>query len=238
MSTSDKADTPSFAQKVNELVSKATFDDNGTMQLPEGVEADESVLFAAKLEKQRRDTQASFTRLSQENKKLTAEKDKLSEAWRADYMKTLSVGDKAELEELRTQDPEAWRQKMNSLEQEEAGKFGERVSQVSKEAHQLTELELREQQLAAFNEANPDFQITDEVIDNDIPPRITKKLEQGNITFEEFLQEVKTYVNKPKAIKADPAPGDPNFSDNPGSDKPSAAAVEQQMADDYKKEIF
>lgn len=238
MSTSDNADTPTFAQQVNDLVSKATFDDNGTMQLPEGVEVEETVLYAAKLEKQRRDTQSAFTRVSQENKKLTAEKDKMSEAWRADYMKTLSVGDKAELEELRAQDPDAWRQKMNQLEQEEANKFGDRVTQVSQEAHQMTELELREQQLAEFNEANPDFQITDDVIDNDIPPRITKKLEEGKISFAEFLEEVKTYVGKPKRIKQEQAPDEPNLSNNPGSDKPSGKALEQQMSNDYKNEIF
>lgn len=238
MSTSDNADTPTFAQQVQDLVTNSIFDDKGNMQLPEGVEADDSVVYAAKLEKQRRDTQSAFTRVSQENKKLTAEKTKMSEAWQQDYMKSLSVGDKAELEELRTQDPDAWRQKMNQLEQEEANKFGDRVTQVSQEAHQMTELELREQQLAEFNEANPDFQITDDVIDNDIPPRITKKLEEGKITFAEFLTEVKTYVGTPKKIKQDKTSGDPNFSNNPGSDKPSGKALEQQMTNDYKNEIF
>lgn len=238
MSTSDNADTPTFEQQVNEVVSQATYDDNGNMQLPDGVEANEAVLYAAKLEKQRRDTQSSFTKVSQQNKRLEAENAKLTESWQQDYLKTLSVADQAEMEELKVQDPEEWRNKMNQLEQAEAAKFSERRQAISHEASQLTELELREQQLEEFNKANPDFQITDDVIDNDIPPRLTKQLEQGKLSFGEFLEKAKKYVTTPKKIAGQNAPDDPNLGQAPGGHKPSDRAREQQMSTDYKNEIF
>lgn len=239
MSTSDNADTPTFEQQVNQVVSQATFAEDGTMNLPDGVEANEAVLYAAKLEKQRRDTQAGFTRLSQEKKRLEAENAKLTENWQQDALKNLSVADQAELEELKMQDPEAWREKMNELEQAEAAKFSERRQAISQEASQLTELELREQQLEEFNKANPDFQITDEVIDNDIPPRLTKQLENGDITFTDFLEKAKKFVTSPKKIKGgDTPPNEPNLGAAAGGHKPSDQAREQQMNNDYNNEIF
>lgn len=239
MGTSDNADTPkTFEAKVNELVSQATFADDGTMQLPEGVEADEAVLYAAKLEKQRRDTQASYTRAQQERKRLEAENAKLAEHWQQDAIKTLSATDRADLEELKATDPEAWRERMNQLEQEQIQKFNERRNTISQEASQLTELELREQQLEEFNQANPDFQITDDVIDNDIPPRLTKQLEKGEISFTEFLEKAKKFVTTPKKVVGQQAPGEPNLGQVPGGHKPSEGARQQQMSNDYNNEIF
>lgn len=238
MSTPGNTDTPSFADQVNNIVSQATVDDSGNLQLPEGVEADESVMYAAKLEKQRRDTQSSFTRLSQENKRLQAEADKLTQNWEQDALKNLTIEDRAEMEELKAQDPEEWRNKMNQLEQDQKAKFAERRAGVTKEAQQLTELELREQQLNAFNEANPDFQITDDVIDNDIPPRLTKSLENGDLTFEEFLEKAKKYISTPKKIQGQNAPDEPNLGKVPGSHKPSDEAREKQINADYSNEIF
>lgn len=239
MSTSDNADTPkTFESRVNEVVSKATFAEDGTMQLPEGIEADDAVLYAAKLEKQRRDTQSSFTRVSQEKKRLEAENAKLVENWQKDAIKNLSAAERADLEELKIQDPEAWRERLNQIDSEAAAKFDERRQSISQEAHQLTELELREQQLEEFNRANPEFQITDDVIDNDIPPRLTKQLEKGEITFTEFLEKAKNFVTKPKKVPGADAPNEPNLSNVPGGHKPSEAARQQQMSNDYNNEIF
>lgn len=238
MSTPGNTDTPSFAEQVNSIVSQASTDESGNLQLPEGVEADEAVMYAAKLEKQRRDTQSSFTRLSQENKRLQAETSKLTEQWEADALKNLTVEDQAEMEELKMQDPETWREKMNQLEATQRTKFSERRESVAKEAQHLTEVELREQQLEEFNKANPEFQITDDVIDNDIPPRLTKSLESGDLTFEEFLEKAKKYISTPKKIQGQEAPNEPNIGKVPGSHKPSDSAREQQMSQDYNKEIF
>ena len=238
MSTPGNTDTPSFADRVNEVVSSATVDESGNLQLPDDIEADEAVLYAAKLEKQRRDTQSSYTKAQQRAKQLEAENNKLAEKWQEDALKNLSIADQAEMEELKLQDPDAWREKMNELEEEQRNKFTERRQSVSQEAQQLTELELREQQLEEFNKANPDFQITDDVIDNDIPPRLTKQLENGDITFDEFLNKAKDYVQKPKAIKGAQAPNDPNLGEAAGGHKPSEQARKKQMSNDYNQEIF
>ena len=107
MSTPDNSDT--FEQKVNTVVSQFTTGEDGKLALPDGVEVDEATLFAARAEKRRRDTQASFTKTQQENKRLQAENDKLVQSWEQDAMSQLPAKEQARLEELKHQDPDAWR---------------------------------------------------------------------------------------------------------------------------------
>ena len=64
--------TPTFESRVNEVVSSSTVDDKGNLVLAEGVEADESVLFAAKQVKRFSDTQSAFIKSQQKVKTLEA----------------------------------------------------------------------------------------------------------------------------------------------------------------------
>lgn len=236
MSTSDNADT--FAQQVNNIVSQATVDDSGNLQLPDGVEASEEVLYAAKIEKRARDTQSAFTKAQQERKRLEAENEKLAMSWQQDAVKNLSSTEQARLEELKSTDPEAWRDEMNSLEQKRIDEFNERRQGITKEAQEMTELELREAQLEAYNKANPEFAITDEVIENDIPPRITNKLKNGDITFEEFLEQSKKYIETPKKIKTEEAPGEPNFAGTRNKNAPTEEDFSKDFSATYNNTVF
>lgn len=237
MSTPD--DTQTFESKVNTVVSQMTKDDKGNLQLPDGVEASEEVIYAAKLVKRQRDTQSAFTKNQQRLKALEAENEKLASSWESDAVSNLSNSEQARLEELKVQDPEAWRQEIANLEGEKRTKFQERRQAISEEANQVTELERRQMQLEQFNQDNPDVNITDEVIQNDIPPRITKKLENGEIQFDEFLTEVATYLGKGKKINpGDKPPQEPDFNGARGSNAPSKEAVTKQDSNDYTQEIF
>ncbi len=236
MSTSDNADT--FAQQVNNIVSQATVDDNGNFQLPDGVEASDEVLYAAKIEKKFRDTQSSYTKAQQERKRLEAENEKLAMSWQQDAVKNLSATEQARLEELKSTDPEAWRDELNNLEAKKQEEFGNRRQEISKEAHEMTALEMREAELEAFNKANPDFAITDEVIENDIPPRITNQLKNGEITFSEFLEKSKKYIETPKKIASEQAPGEPNFASVRNKNAPSEEDFTKDFSASYNSTIF
>jgi hypothetical protein len=103
----------------------------------------------------------------------------------------------------------------------------------------MTALELREAELATFNEANPDFALTDDVIANDVPPRLTNQLKNGDITFKDFLEKAKHFVTTPKKIKIDNrVENQPDFANQRGSSTPSDEAFKQQSASDYTQEIF
>ena len=228
-----------FEQAVNEVVSKMVADDTGVLRLPDGVEAKPEVLYAAKIVKRQRDTQSAFTKSQQELKALKEENNKLAQNWEQDAVSRLSSQEQARLEELKSQDPDAWRTEITQIEDNKRKEFKQKRDTISNESRQVSELERRAEVLAQFNEANPDVAITDEVINNDVPPRITKKLAEGVISFEDYLEEVKTYLGKGKKISGgDVPPSDPSLAKVRGSNTPSKEALSSQDQSDYKKETF
>lgn len=229
--------TPTFESRVKDAVAATTRDNDGKLVLPEGT--DEATAYAVRSEIRFRDTQSAYTKSQQSNKALIAENDKLASSWESDAVSNLSNTEQARLEELKVQDPDAWRTEIGNLEETKRTQFKEKRATITKEASEGTELERRELQLDQFNKDNPDVQITDEVIQNDIPPRITRKLEKGEIQFDEFLDEVNTYLGKGKKLAPGAKPTEePNFANSRGSNTPTKEAVEAQNSDDYSKEIF
>lgn len=246
MSTPEKSDThrdreaaQSVEQQVNEVVSQFEVAEDGSLSLPDGVEVDEAILFAAKAEKRRRDTQSSYTKNQQETKRLQKENELLASKWEEDAVAKLSASEQAELEELKTQDPDAWHNKLVSMKEEKQAKFQEKRKELSDTLTAEEELAMREEELQLFNEANPEVQITDDVIENDIPPRITKKLAEGKVTFGEFLDECKTYLGKGKKIAPTDKPdSSKDMSQMHGSREPSEEAKKLASKSDYKNEVY
>ena len=197
---------------------------------------DPVLLFAAKTEKRRRDTQASYTRSQQELKKTQLLSQKMAETLETELVQVLPAAQIAELEELKHQDPDAWRQKLTALENSRRDEVRATLQTIEQEAGSKSELEQRVEQLQAFQQAYPDISLTDEVIENDIPPRITKKLEQGKISFPDFLEECRAYLTKGKVVdKGEEPPVIPDISKNPGS---SSQPSGRRTRSDYEEEIF
>ena len=229
--------TPTYADKVNEVIATVTKDESGKLVMPEGT--DEALAFAATTELRRRDTQSAYTKGQQTIKALEAENTGLTNSWEEDAVANLSSAEQAKLEELKTQDPDAWRAEINVIEETKRTSFKDKRKAISAEAQNLTELEQRTLQLTNHNSANPDFQLTDDVIANDLPPRIVRKLENGESTFEEFLAEAGKYLGKSKKIDGgDEAPNEPNFAGARGTAAPTDEAAKAQSTSDYKNEIF
>ena len=234
MSTEDNS--PSIEEQVNNVV--AQFGEDG--KLPADLDVDPAIKFAAVAEKRRRDTQSAYTKTNQEAKRLAAENAELAKSWEQDATSTLSVSEQTELEELKSQDPDAWRTRINEIETNKKAAFGTKRAEIADKASELTELELREQQLNAYNEANPEHQLTDDVIENDIPPRITKQLASGEITFDDFLAKCQTFMTKGKVIKSTTPDlvDDPNLDSVPGGKMPSEESRLKHDAVEYKDSIF
>lgn len=224
-------DTPEIEAKVNEILPQL-----GT----EGFDAasvDPVVLYAANAEKRRRDTQAEFTRTSQKLKKVEAVNAQLAQAYEADVVANLPTTEAAKLEELKYSDPDAWRAKIVEFEQTQRQKVQEKLQTIEQEASGKTEIEVRTEQLAAFSAAHPDFVINDDVIENDIPPRITNKLRKGEISFADFLDECYTYINKGKVIaQGDVPPVIPDLGKAPGGTTPVQSKEDPKSG--YNTEIY
>jgi len=229
-----------FEQSVNEAVKSIKRGEDGKYVLPEGLSPE--IRFAAIAEQRRRDTQSEYTKISQSKKALEVENSALKKKAIGNVKVSLTEEQEEELDNLKFSDPEAWRVKVNKYEQEALAKYTEElnteITQISSEELKQSELERRKEVLKKFNQENPDSQLNDTVFENDIPPRISKRLETGEISFENFLQEAKDYLTAGKSVKRDKLPNDPNLSKVGGGDKPDEHGEKEDIILSYNNEIF
>lgn len=241
MSTPDKDTQPSFGDKVNTVVASMVQGEDGNWQLPETVDkSDEALIFAVNAERRRRDTQSAFTKTSQENARLKAEANQLAEGWQKDFASSLAPEVQAELEELKITDPDAWRQRLNYLEEERVAKFQEKRTAIQQKAVGESEIEYRQRAFQEFQEQYPTLQLTDDAIKYDIPPRITKELDEGKITFVDYLTKAAEYLSKNRVLKPseEKPTGGTDLGKAPGASLPDGNAVKIASQNQYKEEIY
>lgn len=186
-------------------------------------------------EKRYKDTQAAYTKSQQELKALQAKVAVLEQI--ASPRLELDDNQQEELEKLKFSDPDKWRSQMNNLETAAQTKHNQAIIDASNAAMAQAEVGRRAQVLVEFNKSHG-LNVTDEMLKYDVPPRITKQLEAGEVTFEQFLENVAAYIKAPKIIATQEAMGQPNLNTVGGGDTPSDAAVQQSTAATYSKAIF
>lgn len=236
----DVEEVKQFETSVQEAVKAMSRGADGKYVLPSGLSP--AVKHAAILEKRRRDTQSEYTRLTQQKKALEAENIALKNKALKEVRLTLSQEQTQELEDLKFSDPEAWRKKVNLYESEaldrQRSELNEEVTKISADTLAKEELERRKDVLKEFNQEHPDFVLDDGTIANDIPPRITKRLETGEISFEAFLQECYDYSKTGKVVMQEKTLNQPNLSKVGGGSKPDKFAETQDAILSYNKEVF
>lgn len=237
--TTVAAPAETFEDKVNGVVSKMVQSEDGIWKLPDDVEADEAVLYAARAEKRRRDTESKLGKTTHALKALEVEKAELQGKLQQYMADNLTSSQRTDLEELKYSDPEQWRSKMNEIERAAVAKAQEELGNISLTASQRAELERRAQLLTSYNASNPKYAITDEVLANDIPPRITRRLEKGEVTFEEFLDEASAYLKAGKVVGVPSVvEPQPNLGNAGGGAKPADYAIQADLVTSYENEIY
>lgn len=236
-----QAEVANLEAKINEIASNLARDEKGKYIIPDELTPAERVAVLA--ERRRRDTQSGYTQAMKQTKALEAEKAALLKKVSAKVELELTAEQAEELEELKFSDPEAWRVKMNQYESAASKKqrdaIDEELKQVSATTLDTEELERRKQVLVEFNQAHPDLVLNDDVIANDIPPRIVKRLETGAVTFEAFLQECVDYLTAGKVVGQEKLPGkQPNLGKVGGGTKPDDNAVKEDIIMSYANEIY
>ena len=228
----------SFEEQVNTTIGEVKKGDDGKLEFPEGTT--EAVKFAATSEIRRRDTQSALTKTKDELSTATVKNNKILENWAKDITATLSDDEQNELNELKHSDPDKWRQRLDEIEISKQAQFEDKKKEIDDAASKETAIQKRTRLLKEYNEANPEHMLSDDVIDNDIPPRITKKLANNEISFEEFLSEANKYLTTGKVIGGDndDAPDDPDLGDMGGKQTPSDASVKGDAEATYKDEMY
>lgn len=188
-------------------------------------------------EKRFKDTQGAFTKSQQELKATQAKLDALEKLNTPRV--ELDEATKLELDNLKFSDPDAWRAKLNTLELEAQNKQKDTLTEAERLANQKTELDNRAQTFANFQASHPDLIITDDIIRYDVPPRITSKLESGEISFEQYLNDVAGYLNQGKVVgDGNTTLNQPNLKDVGGDDTPTKGAIQKDIVKDYANIVF
>jgi len=183
--------------QINEALGKV--DDKGKLIFAE----DTDPLFkqAVISEKKARDTQSSYTKSRQELAEVTAKADLLQSKVVSNSMQ-LTAEQVAELEDLKDTDLDAWFDKKSEYEglakQNFVGSLNEEITVATKKAASDLTLVERQEALVSF-QTRTGMALTDDVMANDIPPRLQNKI--NDMPFEDYLNEVATYLNKGKVVK-------------------------------------
>jgi hypothetical protein len=170
-------------------------------------------------EKRYKDAQAWGTKTSQENASLKAELEAIKQVVPKAIKLNLSEDVQEELDNLLDTDPDAWRVKMNQLEEEATTNFNMELEQAQASLLQKSELARREQVLEAFVN-RPDTVLTTDSL-GEIPVRLQNKLESGEITFDEFLVESDTYLKQGKTVLNPETPTSNPLNKSGGTNTPT-----------------
>ena len=196
-------------------------------------------------EKRFKDTQAFATKVAQEKadalrelQELKAELSVLKETAKPSL--TIDEQTKSELEDLKYSDPDAWRARVNELEQKANLEFNSKIAEAKQLSTQQLELQRRANILTQFQTEHPDVEFTDELLHLDIPQRIVKELENGKVTYEEFLNNVYNYVKTPKVVGSTTKTLEqPNLSKTGGDDTPTKnSSGNQNIIQSYENMEF
>ena len=227
---------------INDAVKEVTVDDNGKYVYPEGM--DPVLKAAVAATKSYRDNQSGFTKSQQSLKETEAENEALKSQLAKNVQKPLELykEDQLELDKLYTEDPTAWRHRVNALEQQAQDAVTEELTTATDEAKQKAgsefELQRRYDYLDYVNKGRGDKPITTDMLDNDVPARINNKLANAEVTFEEYMTEVAEYLDAGKVVAKSEVGGTTDLNQAGGSTTPSQKAIEEQGVLDYTQQTL
>ena len=237
-STENSFDAADYEKQVVTAVNEMEFDEAGKWTPPEGMSNE--MQYAVNSERRRRDTQTSQQEATQSVKRAEAKVKALTNKLEGSIRPKLTVEQAEELEDLKESNPEAWREKLNEYDSKAYDEYVEEIEEIDQDTEADVEIERRTEVFERFKSDNPELKLDNNVFENDLPPRITGKLKEGELTFEEFLEEAKEYLLKGKKI-VNTGKGEeeePNLGKSGGTTEATNFAVKGDIKESYDNEVF
>ncbi len=229
----------SVTQKVNKIANEITYNQStGAYEVPEGTPEDlvELATIVRKVTEGKRRQITDKVTVNQLKKNQEILLQQIAETAVLD----LSPAEVKELDDLKFENPDGWRKRMNTLEDKAKKDVIKALKgKLKVDPEQLTaesELAYRQLALEEHNRLHPNRPITDDVIQNDIPPRITKQFSEGKISIDDFLKKVDKYLTTEKVVKQKKVVKQPNLSKSGGrATKPKGTKTKSVP---YEKQTF
>ncbi len=231
--------------ELSELVTKYVHsvdpDDKSKLQLPDDMPDWQKAVI--RTEKRARDAQAELSRTQVKLRESDAKNGVLMETASTMVPEDFQLNDSeiAELNQLKKTDADQYRLRVNALEakakEAQATKLQELTDKAATDATASHTSKNRVSVLADFREANPDLVITDDVLVNDVPPRLLAGVNSGEYSYGEYLNQVKTYLETSKKVPGKDGE-EHNIHQLAGSTTPGKKAAENEGKKSYSKMTF
>ncbi len=221
----DQFDTQSFFK---ENLGKA---DDGSLTIV-GDEHSPMELALLETEKRRRGSQASTSREKARADQATLELSKVKDGIQGLTPQTMTVD-----EALKYSDPDEYIKQ--SLEAQSAPSpyqevFNTANKQAIQEANQMT----MESVLEQHNIANPNRQVTADMMELDLPPRLIREFGQGQMSPQDFLGQAADLLYRPTETYNEPIASMPNLGDVAGQSSPTDDGSNDKMMENYSSAVF
>ena len=229
-----------IAELVNEHINN--LDDKGKLQLPEDMA--EWQKHVIRSEKRQRDAQSELSKTKSQLKEEQAAKLVLLDAASSIIPSNFQLSEEeiAELEAIKFQDPDTYRIRVNELEAKAKKAQEDNLTDLTTKAvEDVRQSNVSNNRLAVLEEfrlANPNTQLTDDVLVNDVPPRFMNDLNSGKYDYSTYLVKVAEYLNTGKVIPNSGSAEDKSLGDVSGGLTPGKDAANKAGKQDYKKMTF
>lgn len=224
---------------VNEFIDGADYGEDGKIVIPDTLS--DMFVNTVKSELGRREAQSGYTKSRQEVAALNAENQELLNQLEANIVVDLTPEQQLELEELKLSDVDEWRDRLNTYEEEKKSQLGEKIKEAAKVGIAESQTEQNAEIVQEFYNAHPGFQLTEEIVNNELPPKFNNQLDEGVITLPQYLEQVYAYLNTDKVVDTgEKVVKQPNLNKVAGSSKPAeyAIAKDKHNIQSYNDEIY
>jgi len=182
-------------------------------------------------EKRRRGSQAATSR-----EKLRADKAQLELEKVKETIPTVDVSATQIDPTLKYSDPDEYIRQ--TLEAQRNNPYQEVFDTASQYAQQTVGAQSVQEVIAEHNQANPTRQLTEEMLNLDLPPRLLGELEAGKVTPQDFLAQAADILYRPTETHNENIPETPNLGAVGGSTTPSSEGVQETALAQYASAIF
>ncbi len=112
--------------------------------------------------------------------------------------------------------------------------FSTARTQATQEVGQVT----LDDMVAQHNVANPTMQITPDMLNMDLPPRLVSDFGEGKVSPQDFLSKAADILYRPRQVMNQELAETPNLSKVGGQTSPTDNGSNEQMAANYASAIF